>query len=58
MQIHQRPTERIYSGFDVRDNARMQVGDNYHISHIYPSQYRSIGSFLTRLTKAKHLINQ
>jgi hypothetical protein len=55
MQILQRLTERIYSGFEVRDHARMHVGDNFNY---YQGKYRRIGSFLTSLTKAKHWIKR
>jgi hypothetical protein len=36
MQTIQRLTERIYSGFEVRDHARVHVGDNY-----FQSKYRN-----------------
>jgi hypothetical protein len=51
MQMLQRVTERIYSGFEVRDHGRMHVGDNYNY---FQGKSRSIRSVLIILTIAKH----
>jgi hypothetical protein len=51
MQLHHRTPERLYSGFEVREHARVQIGDN----HYYPQRESPVISSVTiGLTIKKH----